>query len=73
MAKAKVIKFPKKASIKVLKPDGHLMCERCQSRASITVTSGDYVKDGKKHRGTVIIKNACFVCYAKGIVSLMKT
>ena len=54
-----------------VRPDGYLQCNRCGSCSSVTLTNGTYIKNGKKQGGTIIVKDVCYFCYQKNIISPM--
>ena len=54
------------------KPDGMWQCNRCGSRASMTLESGVLTRNGRKQGGTVIEKDICALCWKQGIVVSMR-
>ena len=49
------------------KPSGMLQCSRCGGRQTLTLRSGDYIKNGRVMPGTVIEKGICPHCWKQGI------
>ncbi len=56
---------------KMVRPDGMLQCNRCGSRAVITIIAGQYIQNGRKTGGTVIEKDICGNCWKGGIITSM--
>jgi hypothetical protein len=56
------------------RPAGMLQCNRCGSRAMLTVVTGVIIdKSGRKqNRGTVIDKDVCASCWKQGIIVPMR-
>lgn len=67
---------PKQAFIERIKarhqPDGMWQCNRCGSRTSMTSENGVITKNGRKQRGTVIVKDVCAMCWKQDIHSPMQ-
>ena len=47
-------------------------CNRCGSRASMTLESGVLTLNGRKQGGTVIEKDICALCWKQGVVVQMR-
>lgn len=51
---------------------GAWQCNRCGSRASMTLESGVMTINGRKQGGTVIEKDICALCWKQGIIISMR-
>ena len=71
--RAPTVKQRVRAKVKRMpKPDGTLQCSECGGRAVLSIYGGVMVKNGKRSRGTVIIKDVCAICWKRGVTVDMK-
>ncbi len=54
------------------RPDGMLQCTYCGGRTVITAQNGVIIKNGRRTKGTVIVKDVCADCWKQGRVIAMK-
>ena len=54
------------------RPDGMWQCNRCGSRASMTLESGVATRKSRKQGGTVIEKDICAMCWKQDVVVQMR-
>jgi hypothetical protein len=52
----------------VPRPDGMLQCNRCGGQSMLTERAGVIIKNGRRNRGTVIVKDVCAACWREGII-----
>lgn len=45
------------------RPDGMLQCPVCGGRALLRIEVGVVIRKGRRHRGTVIEKDICAICW----------
>ncbi|MAB96936.1 MAG: hypothetical protein CMK71_02555 [Pseudomonadaceae bacterium] len=70
--KAPTYKQRVRAKIKAMpKPDGMLFCPFCGGRGVLSITAGVIIKDGKRQRGTSIIKDVCADCWKHDRIHFM--